>query len=413
MTALEQGFDVHLPSTPTSADGGLLISAGSVLPDPVRSPLMGPARCVDGVMCRPFVLTWDPARSPVEGTAGLHLTSWVDLRPGGPAPIALRPDRGGGSQSLGVILPEDGMWSYRFVLGREPRADGSGGESGGDDPPTLLPDPLNPHRIDHPSLGPSSVLLGPRAATHPAWDLLAPAIVSREEHLLQLPDRRVRLLRDPRDPPGAAGAAALLVVFDEAAWTRMGLVDALRRFAPVVHVALVDTLDAPRRARDLTNLQRSQVLLAGVIDVAGACLRRPFGPADVIVAGQSHGGLAASLLATCRPDLVGSAIIQSASLWHRRGMAADDPRTEPGELVAYLRSRAGALGMTGLCGRARPGRLVAQVGTDERDQGVHTRAFRDAARAAGMLVDYREYRGGHDYAWWAHGLLRGLEMLLA
>ncbi|GAB94954.1 enterochelin esterase family protein [Kineosphaera limosa] len=94
-------------------------------------------------------------------------------------------------------------------------------------------------------------------------------------------------------------------------------------------------------------------------------------------------------------------------------MAPDDPRTEPGDLLTYLLSRSGALGLTGLCGRARPGRIVVQVGTDERDQAAHGRAWRDAARAAGLLVDYREFRGGHDYAWWAHGLLHGLDLLLA
>ncbi|NYE00581.1 enterochelin esterase family protein [Kineosphaera limosa] len=107
------------------------------------------------------------------------------------------------------------------------------------------------------------------------------------------------------------------MLFDEAAWVRMGLVEALQRYLPVVHVALVDTLDVSRRARDLTNLQRAQVLLAGVLDAVGGRLRRPFDPEQVIVAGQSYGGLAAASLATCRPDLAGAAILQSASLWHR------------------------------------------------------------------------------------------------
>ncbi|WP_143114723.1 hypothetical protein [Austwickia chelonae] len=37
------------------------------------------------------------------------------------------------------------------------------------------------------------------------------------------------------------------------------------------------------------------------------------------------------------------------------------------------------------------------------------RAFRDAARTVGHDVSYREYRGGHDYAWWRHGLTDALD----
>lgn len=56
-------------------------------------------------------------------------------------------------------------------------------------------------------------------------------------------------------------------------------------------------------------------------------------------------------------------------------------------------------------------RLAVQVGTDEGDMVRQARWFTAAARAAGHVVHYREYRGGHDYAWWYPALADGLTAL--
>ena len=41
----------------------------------------------------------------------------------------------------------------------------------------------------------------------------------------------------------------------------------------------------------------------------------------------------------------------------------------------------------------------------------HARAFTDAATTAGHRVSHREYRGGHDHAWWLPALADGLATL--
>ena len=54
-------------------------------------------------------------------------------------------------------------------------------------------------------------------------------------------------------------------------------------------------------------------------------------------------------------------------------------------------------------------RMVVQCGVHE--SGLQ-RAARTAAallKAEGTLVEYWEERGGHDYAWWRHGLSWGLD----
>ena len=117
-----------------------------------------------------------------------------------------------------------------------------------------------------------------------------------------------------------------------------------------------------------------------------------------MVAGQSYGGLAAAAVVVRRPDVARLAVVQSGSFWHRPG--EERSFDEPGALTASL---AGATG-----GR---GRLAVQVGTDEGDMVPQARWFTEAARAAGHRVDYREYRGGHDYAWWYPSIVDGLKFL--
>jgi len=49
-------------------------------------------------------------------------------------------------------------------------------------------------------------------------------------------------------------------------------------------------------------------------------------------------------------------------------------------------------------------------------RGVHEAGLRQGARTVsellgveGALLEYREERGGHDYAWWRHALSWGLD----
>ena len=52
--------------------------------------------------------------------------------------------------------------------------------------------------------------------------------------------------------------------------------------------------------------------------------------------------------------------------------------------------------------------VVVQAGAEEDQIVVHARRYRDALLARGAKMGYREIRGGHDYAWWRHGILDAL-----
>lgn len=60
---------------------------------------------------------------------------------------------------------------------------------------------------------------------------------------------------------------------------------------------------------------------------------------------------------------------------------------------------------------AADARVVVQVGSHEAGMVGLARSF--AAAAGEALVGYREYRGGHDYAWWRYGLSDALDRISA
>ena len=115
----------------------------------------------------------------------------------------------------------------------------------------------------------------------------------------------------------------------------------------------------------------------------------------VIVAGQSLGGLAAAQVSLLRPDVAGTGIAQSGSYWYAADRA---PGTGTGTLLRQIASLpADARTETG-------GRVIIQVGAE-----------RLAALLEGTpaLLAHQMFRGGHDYAWWRHGLSHALDLLEA
>ncbi|EJN86062.1 hypothetical protein HMPREF1129_0569 [Actinomyces naeslundii str. Howell 279] len=57
-----------------------------------------------------------------------------------------------------------------------------------------------------------------------------------------------------------------------------------------------------------------------------------------------------------------------------------------------------------------PARLVVQCGVHEGVLRTGGRLAAQLLAAQGALLEYREERGGHDYAWWRHGLSWGLDV---
>jgi len=109
-------------------------------------------------------------------------------------------------------------------------------------------------------------------------------------------------------------------------------------------------------------------------------------PVRTVIAGQSLGGLSALWALAAYPDVIGSAVAQSASLW------SSSP-------VSELRS----------AGRVR---LYLEVGRQEWLLLPLHRELRRGLISTQVDLRYVEYNGGHDYACWRGGLIDGLAALL-
>jgi len=293
-----------------------------------------------------------------------------------------------GRFELAVELPDDASIGYGFLVdaaGAEPSAGWPLHRvEPGADAAAVIPHPWG-------AAGVLAVSEGPTARIHPAWRADAPpAEPATARELRTASDRALLLLGD-------GAAETLVMVFDGAIWSdeRFGFRQAVARWRrPGVHVALVGTAD--RAVLDQRAAMRT--ILEEVLDAAGSAAAR------VIVAGQSYGGLAAGGLLLDAPDLVDAAVLQSGSFWFDE---AADARARDfdvsGTMVQQLRAGAFSGG-----GR----RAVVQVGGDEGHMIERSRDFASAATAAGFAAQLQVWPGGHDYAWYRHGLLTGLDHLL-
>ena len=105
---------------------------------------------------------------------------------------------------------------------------------------------------------------------------------------------------------------------------------------------------------------------------------------EVIVIGQSLGGLVALSAGISHPEAIGAVVAQSASLWQ------DDLR--------------GSLGDRTLIGS----RFCVQFGRQEWSLRRPNLALARLLRARGAEVSVQVHNGGHDYAWWRGAVADGL-----
>lgn len=206
---------------------------------------------------------------------------------------------------------------------------------------------------------------------------------------------------------------ATLVLFDGGVWAehldlRAHLDEqvAVGALPPLVAV-LVDGAGPQARREDLAaNLPFLDAvaddLLPGVVDpyLWSVGLHRDEAAARTVVAGQSHGGLAAFLAGLHRPDVFGAVVAQSGAFGWLDGHA------EPGSGVRELLADAPPDATRSL-------RTVLQYGVDE---GVLTTANRALVECLAEREDWlraQEVPGGHDWAWWAVRLLPAVRAVLA
>ncbi|GGU24582.1 alpha/beta hydrolase-fold protein [Lentzea flava] len=128
-------------------------------------------------------------------------------------------------------------------------------------------------------------------------------------------------------------------------------------------------------------------------------------PAQLVVAGQSLGGLSAFQAALDFPDLVSRVACQSGSFWWARDL--------PGHGIS-LDGPAGGDTAARLSGADRSGLRVAfDVGEHEPKMHRHCEAVEELASAAGATVRVNRSPAGHDRVGWRHALVRDVAWLLS
>jgi len=256
-------------------------------------------------------------------------------------------------------------------------------------------DPRNPDVCVNRAGITQSVVSLPDAPPQP-WLAARPDVASGTVTFERGPDGREVWLYDP---PGVAPDAALplVVAFDGEVWTGQQslpttldnlLADGCLR---PVRAALISSGGTQARWAELGGSDGAAYVVEQLVPWVRS--RRSIGD-EVVVVGQSLGGLTALRAGLTYPETVTAVASQSASLW------MDD-------LDTLLPT--GPAG--GLAGRAP--RIQLAHGSQE---WVLAPLHEDLARrlaVAGVEITTVAYNGGHDYAWWRGAVADALRALLA
>ena len=169
---------------------------------------------------------------------------------------------------------------------------------------------------------------------------------------------------------------------------------------PPLVALMPDSLDSDTRRDELTCDDRFVDYLAREL-LPWAAGRWPVthDPSRTVIAGQGLGGLMSAYAALRRPERFGSVLVQSGAFWWPAS-AVDSTRGDE-----WLADRIRAT-------RRRPVRFRLSAGLQEWALLPANRRLRDALRAKGYDVNYREINGGHDYVCWRDELAEGLVAML-
>ncbi|MFV0309871.1 MAG: enterochelin esterase domain-containing protein [Desertimonas sp.] len=289
-------------------------------------------------------------------------------------------------------LPIDVAASLAGTAAGPWRTPGSGDDQAVDDTVAHATiDPANPLTLASRWGGPPmSVVRLPAAPADDMWDRRgSPTPLVAES--VRDPDGHPRSLWW-RAPTNTGDGIDLLVMLDGQYWGPLyGLGDALDRLEgadlidPTVAV-FIDSVDDATRRHDYTANPRTADWLADDI-VAWARRRWPIGDRrHVTIVGQSLGGLMALSAGDRRPDVIGSVLAQSPSLWWPGGSAFDQ---DAGAVIRQIAEH----GDRGV-------HVDLAVGLQEPILLPWARHLRDVLVAGGHSMVATEYNGGHDFVWW-------------
>jgi enterochelin esterase family protein len=420
--------EVHLDPAPSDAGGAPLRTTPSWWSSEptdqelsrraaLGTPVLGEVRDIEGNRMVEATFLWEAGAADHAAVGAhaspqvmVHLNSFTDNHREDIAPALLQEVPGTGWFALTYLLPADGVFSYRLVVREEPFPADVGKERAGwmAVHQAGRSDPHCRRTLSDPRYQDSSVFVGPEAYLHPDWEEGSddPGPWTRQE--FEVLDRPVALLRG-----SGPGLRRLLVLLDGEMWRGGDAATHLAGRAQNWDLLLVDSGTMQQRAQDLPDHERAADLVSRSI-VAAASVANPepawaTDPAHVVVAGFSFGGLAVANIVLRHPEIARTGIAQSGSYWWAGVMPqthdVDPEAAVGGELLTWIRGRpAGELA-------AFPGRLVVQVGTEEGHMVAGSRALVDLLDSTDSLISFQEWRGGHDFAWWRHGLSVALDAL--
>jgi len=159
-------------------------------------------------------------------------------------------------------------------------------------------------------------------------------------------------------------------------------------------VVLVDQIGLQRDHELRCNPAFSQMLVEELLPWLHRRCPLSRDPGDVALAGESFGGLCAGWTALHHPATFGNAIIQSPSCGYHPDLTWG---TGAGELLR--RNPVPTLIADFLAAEPAPIRVFHDVGELE-SSNTHSRWLDQVLTGKGYDTVYREFAGGHDYAWW-------------
>ena len=221
-----------------------------------------------------------------------------------------------------------------------------------------------------------------------------------EPEWMQTPDGHRYVLGRVGEP---GPDSPLFVQFDGEMWFSQGMEQTLNRAyeagrIPSMHVFFLHSGGRENRWKELNGGNPIGDYLA---DVAFPHLRKVHGiqtaPGNIIVNGQSLGGLSSLLAVFTRPEAFGGAIAQSSSLWQPQVMDRLKEMEAAGELdrLSHLK-------------------VEIEVGEQEWILVPPHRELRKYAEEHHLdNLRFSTFNGGHDYACWRGAIVPSLERLMS
>lgn len=246
------------------------------------------------------------------------------------------------------------------------------------------------------------------ALSQSEWTQVRDGVQRGSVETFQIGQRRVGVYA-PAGYRRECGPYPLLMLLDGSAYQTLIPVPvildnliAAGRLAPTIAV-LVDNTSVASRATDMyPNAAFTELIATQVMTEVRAKYAVTRDPQHAVIGGFSLGGLAATHIAWRHPETFGAVLSQSGAFW----WSQDAIKAGRGEPILtegpLLDPRIESFELAQLIARApkAPIRLHLTAGLYEGDLLVANRFVRDVLTAKGNQVEYHEFPGGHDGAFW-------------